>query len=321
MLDFDELEEIETQLRASFPDVKTDQAPWMITTLQVTDVKVPPGQELRIFLISDLHVDYKQNKEWMYRCLQSLSHESSDGRRFFDCLLLPGDLCTSEDLFEEVMKTLKARFHKVFFCFGDYALQRNHEAWIRGEKKGNTPAKDSFEKLERIHEICKDGNEVWIKEVLELQSREGGEILSYSHFCPRQELILEKRFSYDQHVPKISGSSFLEQQIRRAGAGPVGVADSGFGYASMYPEMKEALKQRNLLSAKVDGPDGMSPFFPGGALNNNGAFWLRHASANLRWRLPPLGLEALRFPCENPGCLLCRFTAEQEAKEDVSTVG
>ena len=35
MLDFDELEEIETQLRASFPDVKTDQAPWMITTLQV----------------------------------------------------------------------------------------------------------------------------------------------------------------------------------------------------------------------------------------------------------------------------------------------
>ena len=33
----------------------------------------------------------------------------------------------------------------------------NHEAWIRGEKKGNTPAKDSFEKLERIHEICKDG--------------------------------------------------------------------------------------------------------------------------------------------------------------------
>ncbi|CAK9027632.1 unnamed protein product [Durusdinium trenchii] len=141
MLDFDELEEIETQLRASFPDVKTDQ---------VTDVKVPPGQELRIFLISDLHVDYKQNKEWMYRCLQSLSHESSDGRRFFDCLLLPGDLCTSEDLFEEVMKTLKARFHKVFFCFG------NHEAWIRGEKKGNTPAKDSFEKLERIHEICKD---------------------------------------------------------------------------------------------------------------------------------------------------------------------
>eukprot|EP00913_Durusdinium_trenchii_P022782 g21387.t2 len=43
-----------------------------------------------------------------------------------------------------------------------------------------------------------------------------------------------------------------------------------FGYASMYPEMKEALKQRNLLSAKVDGPDGMSPFFPGWLISDCG---------------------------------------------------
>ena len=26
---------------------------------------------------------------------------------------------------------------------------------------------------------------------------------------------MEKRFTYDQHVPKISGSQFLEEQIRR----------------------------------------------------------------------------------------------------------
>ena len=81
-------------------------------------------------------------------CLESLCHESN-GQKFFDCLLLPGDLCTSEDLFEEVMGTLTAAFQKVFFCFG------NHEAWTRGEKKGTSPAKDSFQKLERIHQICK----------------------------------------------------------------------------------------------------------------------------------------------------------------------
>ena len=52
----------------------------------------------------------------------------------------------------------------------------------------------------------------------------------------------------------------------------------------------------------------------GGALNNNGGFWLRHASANIRWRLPPKGLELAAFPCENPGCLLCNFTQDQEGK-------
>ena len=41
------------------------------------------------------------------------------------------------------------------------------------------------------------------------------DLWGYSHFCPRQELILEKRFTYDQHVPKISGSQLLEEQIRR----------------------------------------------------------------------------------------------------------
>ena len=55
--------------------------------------------------------------------------------------------------------------------------------------------------------------------------------------------------------------------------------------------------------------------FAGGALNNNGGFWLRHASANVRWRLPPKGLEVAAFPCENPGCLLCNFTLDQEGKQ------
>lgn len=461
MLDFDELDEIESQLR-QVPDVTCDE---------VTDLKVPLGHQLRIFLISDLHVDYKQNKEWMNRCLQSLSHDV-DGEKFFDCLLLPGDLCTSEDLFEEVMTTLTTAFHKVFFCFG------NHEAWTRGEKKGTSPAKDSLQKLERIHGICRNlgvyttpvrilagqnngtifllplwswyhsswdtepdlpadlqppmdpqqrvsdfrmccwtpletsdfvfgrggatslhlaqyfaqRNEAWIQKVLELQALEGGEILSYSHFCPRQELILEKRFTYDQHVPKISGSQLLEEQIRRlqptchvfghthvgwdtsldgiryvhwplgnikeqhgqtkmqhysgflllydSGWSPLqfthwayfydfmekrqeGSADLApwvsFGYAAMYPEMRQALESRKLLEAKVDGPDGMSPFFPGGALNNNGGFWLRHASANVRWRLPPKGLEIAEFPCENPGCLLCNFTRDQEGKQPSSS--
>ena len=115
---------------------------------QVVDLIVPAERHLRLFLISDLHVDHRQNHKWMQQCLESLSHCSE--RLYFDCLLLPGDLCTSEELFEETMRTLCRSFHKVFFCFG------NHEAWLRGEKKGSAPSSDSLEKLERIHDICQE---------------------------------------------------------------------------------------------------------------------------------------------------------------------
>mmetsp|Transcript_43276 Transcript_43276/g.101009 ORF Transcript_43276/g.101009 Transcript_43276/m.101009 type:complete len:469 (-) Transcript_43276:7-1413(-) len=453
MLDWDELDSAEEERSRGFPGADYDG---------VTDVRIPDGHIFRIFLSSDLHIDHKKNKEWMASCLASMARDSE--RPSFDCLLLPGDLCTGEDLFEDALRSLTDVFHVVCFCFG------NHEAWTHGQKKGDTPAKDSFEKLDRIHAICKSlrvytspirilglkqpllllplwswyhatwdqepdlppdlqppldpqkrvsdfrlckwdaftqepgfafgaggvtsehlakhfaaRNEAWISAVLSLQDTEGGDILSYSHFCPRQELILEKRFSYDQHVPKISGSVFLEEQIRRVrplchAFGHTHVAwdtildgiryvhwplgnpkeqmgqtkmqhYSGFlllfdsvwspvqfthwayfydymesrqpgsaklapwvstGYAQVYPEMRPELEKRGLLSFEM-GPDMFAQYFPGGASNNNSAFWVRHASANARWRLPPKSLVRQHFPCENAACLLCNFTLEQEA--------
>ena len=487
MLDWEELEAAEAALGEnlrSFPGADCND---------VTDVSVPHGHQLRIFLVSDLHIDHKKNREWMRSCVASLSHRDPVNATvcYFDCLLLPGDLCTAEELFEESLKTLADAFHLVCFCFG------NHEAWTHGERKGCVAAQDSFEKLSRIHKICKElqvftspvrilgleqpllllplwswyhsswdcepdlptqlqppldpekrvsdfrlckwgslttsprflfgkggetsdhlakhfaqRNEAWISSVLRLQQRDGGEILSYSHFCPRQactfqtflaltavaasepccsyawqELILEKRFSYDQHVPKISGSSYLEEQVRRVSPRchafghthvawdtvldgvryvhwPLGnpkeqngqtrmqnlsgfllLFDSGtwspvqfthwayfydymeprqphsaalapwvsFSYAQIYPEMREELEKRGLLPHIESGPEMFSAYFPGGAVNNNSMFWNRHASANLRWRLPPYTLSAQHFPCENSACLLCAFTREQEA--------
>ena len=259
MLDWDELDEAEAaraERTRPFPGADCDE---------VTDVKVPDGHKFRIFLMSDLHIDHKKNKEWMRSCLASMSRRDSDKACSYDCLLLPGDLCTSEDQFEESLRALAEAFHMICFCFG------NHEAWAHGEKKGCAPARDSFEKLDRIHDICQslkvytspirilgleqpllllplwswyhsswdrepdlppqlqppldpekrvsdfrlckwgslaeapdfvfgpggetsdhlakrfaERNEAWISAVLDLQRREGGEILSYSHFCPRQ---------------------------------------------------------------------------------------------------------------------------------------
>ena len=265
MLDWDDLEEAEAAATdkherhgSAFPGADCND---------VTDVKIPDGHRLRIFLMSDLHIDHRKNKEWMLSCLASLRHHDPVNPKscYFDCLLLPGDLCTADEQFEDSLKMLTESFHLICFCFG------NHEAWAHGERKGCTPAKDSFEKLARIHDICQalqvftspvrilggakpllllplwswyhsswdhepdlpqqlqppvdpekrvsdfrlckwgslaeapqfvfgpggetsdhlakhfaERNEAWISAVLDLQKREGGEILSYSHFCPRQ---------------------------------------------------------------------------------------------------------------------------------------
>ena len=133
--DFDELDELEN-VKKGFPDASCDE---------VTDVTVPLDHRLRIFLVSDLHVDYKQNKEWVQQCIDNLSHEHG-GVNYYDCLLLPGDLCTGAGLFEEVMRKLTQAFHLVCFCFG------NHEVWTRE----NEAAKDSLAKLEQIHRLCKE---------------------------------------------------------------------------------------------------------------------------------------------------------------------
>ena len=105
-------------------------------------------------------------------------------------------------------------------------------------------------------------------------------------------------YFYDYMEPRQPGSTSLAPWV-------------SFGYAQTYPEMKEELEKRGLLPDV--GPEGFSPYFPGGAVNNNGDFWKRHASANVRWRLPPCTLSKQLFPCENAACLLCVFTREQEA--------
>lgn len=258
----------------------------------VTDIPVPPGRRLRVYLISDLHIDYKANRQWLQGCLDQLNY---NGDLFFNCLVLPGDVCDSEATFEEVMNRLVSAFDVVCFCFG------NHELWTRGEKNGTLPVKTSLEKLARVNAICSevgvyttpvrllqndvrasvlllplwswyhsgfdtepdlpkalqppidpadrvvdytlckwgelerrrdfafggdrtsevlaqffaDHNEAWIRAVLDIVENEGGHVFTFSHFCPRIELTLEKKNSFDNHLARITGSQPLERQIRR----------------------------------------------------------------------------------------------------------
>jgi predicted phosphodiesterase len=87
---------------------------------------------MRVFAVSDLHVDYEVNARWV----KNLSHV--DYRD--DVLILAGDVTDVRKLFEWCLTELAGRFRKVLFVPG------NHDLWVmRSERKT-----DSLEKLDEL---------------------------------------------------------------------------------------------------------------------------------------------------------------------------
>jgi len=89
----------------------------------------------RVFSISDLHVDYKQNMDWV-RNLSSSDYTN-------DVLIIAGDI--SDDLmnFSELMGLVINKFACVFFVPG------NHDLWIRKKQVA-----DSLQKFYLLMDIC-----------------------------------------------------------------------------------------------------------------------------------------------------------------------
>ena len=71
---------------------------------------------MRVFAVSDVHLDYDENARW----LSGLS--TSDYRE--DILILAGDASDSLDLLDSCFHCLTSRFRKVLFVPG------NHELWV-----------------------------------------------------------------------------------------------------------------------------------------------------------------------------------------------
>lgn len=90
---------------------------------------------MRIFTISDLHVDYPENLSWAL--------ELSRAEYANDVLILPGDVSDDFDLLTRVLKHLQNTFAKVFFVPG------NHELWIDRDHHDC-----SLEKFEAILALC-----------------------------------------------------------------------------------------------------------------------------------------------------------------------
>jgi hypothetical protein len=90
---------------------------------------------MRVFALSDVHVDYRANMDWV-EALSEVDYRD-------DVLLLGGDISHRLDRFEAALRELARRFGLVFFVPG------NHDLWLRGGE-----ARDSLRKFHRLRAIC-----------------------------------------------------------------------------------------------------------------------------------------------------------------------
>lgn len=98
-------------------------------------IEGPPEQITRVFALSDIHVDLRQNMAW----LQALS--SSD---YTDAtLILAGDVSDNLVTLREALACVRSTFAQVFFVPG------NHELWVR-----RTEYTDSITKFWHIVRLC-----------------------------------------------------------------------------------------------------------------------------------------------------------------------
>ena len=90
---------------------------------------------MRIFAVSDIHLDYKENQIW----LDNLSFNDYQD----DILILAGDVSDSLRILDSAFKTLRSRFREVLYVPG------NHELWVLRDRNVN-----SFDKFIGVIEIA-----------------------------------------------------------------------------------------------------------------------------------------------------------------------
>lgn len=92
---------------------------------------------MKVFAISDIHVDFEENYRW-FKNLSRFDYQN-------DILILAGDVTDIIPLFENTLKNLRKRFLEVLFIPG------NHDLWVQ-----RSNVKHSLEKLQLIKTITAD---------------------------------------------------------------------------------------------------------------------------------------------------------------------
>ncbi len=90
---------------------------------------------MRIFSVSDLHIDYEVNSRWVAG-LSAVDYRD-------DVLILAGDVTDALPRLDWCLTTLAERFRKVLFVPG------NHELWVIRENRG----KSSLQKFDEVRAV------------------------------------------------------------------------------------------------------------------------------------------------------------------------
>lgn len=208
---------------------------------------------MRVFAVSDVHVDYAVNAQWV----ESLSITEFQN----DVLILAGDVSDSLGKLEKCFNTLARRFMKVLFVPG------NHDLWV--VRDGTTLT--SLQKLDAVNAIAQasgvstqpyhrgtlsiipmmswydfsfgapsaDLRERWMDfhacrwpegfgtaevathflDMNESLARQGDEtIISFSHFLPRVDVMPSFIREPGRMLYPVLGANRLDEQIRRLGS-------------------------------------------------------------------------------------------------------
>jgi len=207
---------------------------------------------LRVFAVSDIHLDYEQNRRWL--------HELSRQEFCEDVLILAGDITDTMPLLEEGLTAVACRFFEVIYVPG------NHELWVH-----RNGADNSLEQFEAIRRVAQDNGVLmeprhydslsivplfgwydysfgqpspelrrgWLdfsacrwpngfdparvtrhfvamnEPALNVRNRT---VISFSHFLPRIDLMPAFIPPNKRKLYPVLGSSLLEQQIRKLGS-------------------------------------------------------------------------------------------------------
>jgi predicted phosphodiesterase len=207
---------------------------------------------MRIFAISDLHTDFRENRLLLDR-LAARDYGA-------DVLIVAGDVADRMATIRETLAFLRGLFRDVWFVPG------NHELWVRNEPR------DSVQKFHAVLETCTevgvrtapgragshwivplfswydeafDAHDEGVRADLEawsdfyfcrwpedagapheyfagLNARRlrpyDGLVITFSHFVPRPELVPPVRYLSFKGLPKVAGSLRIEEQLRRVGS-------------------------------------------------------------------------------------------------------
>ncbi|CAI6000073.1 unnamed protein product [Closterium sp. NIES-65] len=149
----------------------------------------------RVYVVSDIHTDHAENMEWVERLAATRQRSEGSGKGR-DVLILAGDV--TDNL--EVRASTPSLTFRTSDCH--HCVRLLLTLALSGRRSAAVPLGGSG--------VAGSGAEGTV----EGSGAEGVQIISFSHFLPRIDLLPEKRMLLYPNLAKMAGSHWLEARVR-----------------------------------------------------------------------------------------------------------